>query len=762
MSARAEQLKANLIEKSVERVRERLEPKRAQVVERFLRQFYANVPPDDIIDEAPDNLYGAALALFGFARHRPAGVAKVRVYNPRLEEHGWKSSHTIVEVVNDDMPFLVDSVTADLNGADAEVHLVIHPIVQMVRDDQGKLTKVLDEADEAEGARKESFMHVKISEQPSERLEDIRLGLERVLKDVRAAVEDWRPMTGRCLEIVAELEKGPPPLPAEEVAEGIDFLKWLADDNFTLLGYREIEITGEGEKALTRIVPGSGLGVLRDDEAMVFDGLRSKGVLPPNVRLFLMQPELLHITKANKRGTVHRRVHMDTIIVRTFDTAGKVTGERLFVGLFTSGTYSRSPRDIPVLRRKVLDTVERSGFESNSHDGKALLHILETFPRAELFQISQDDLFNTAMGVLHLQERQRVALFVRQDPFERFISCLVYVPRDRYDTDLRLRYQKILSQAYGGEVVAFATQLTEAVLARLHVIIGTKPGAIPDVDFSVLEDRLVEAARSWIDRIETALIEDRGEEQGIRSLRNFAKAFPASYQEHFNEHTAVFDIARIEETLTTGELTMNLYRPIEAAAHEVHFKIFVAGDPVPLSDVLPMLENMGFRVIGEVPYDVMPAGRDKPVWIHDFEMEAEDGLEIDLGRVKDAFQDTFARVWREEMENDGFNKLVVRAELTAREVTVLRGYCKYLRQADNTFDQTDMEETLKGNPEITRRLSALFQVRFDPEHGDGKDEAGRGAATQAIVGEIEERLEQVSNLDEDRTTRQLIAIRDRA
>ncbi len=753
MSGRAEQLKADLIEKCRQRIHERLEPKRAAVVERFLQRFYANVPPDDIVGESPDNLYGAALAMFGFAQQRGPDQAKVRVYNPRLEEHGWKSSHTIVEVMNDDMPFLVDSVTAELNDADAEVHLVIHPIIEVERDKTGKLTR-LHEADSVpDGALKESVMHVQISEQPSERLEKIGQGLERVLCDVRAAVDDWRQMRGRCLEIVKKLEKSPPPLPADEVDEGVAFLKWLAEDHFTFLGYRSYIYTGKDTNAVIEVTPDSGMGVLRDEDVLVFDGLRSLGKQPAEVRHFLRQPQLLRLTKANRRATVHRPVLLDTIAVKIFDKKGAVTGEHLFAGLFTSVTYSRSPRDIPLLRHKVEETMARAGFESSSHDGKALMHILDSFPRDELFQTSQDELFTTAMGVLHLQERQRVALFARRDPFERFISCLVYVPRDRYDTHLRQRFQDILADAFDGEISSFTAQLSEAVLARLHIIVATTPGQIPDVDLLALEELLVDAARSWMDRLEEALIEDRGEEQGIRSLRRFAKAFPAGYQENFNEHLAVFDVTRIEETMESGRLGMNLYRRIEAAEHEVQFKIYVDGKPIHLSDILPMLENMGFKVIGEVPYDVWPTGRNTPVWIHDFEMVTEDGLPIDLGRVKDVFHEAFERVWQVDMENDGFNKLVVRAGLTARQVTILRGYCKYLRQARIPFSQAYMEETLKSNIEITRRLVDLFVARFDPAN-----QTDKGKAAMTLTVEIEECLEQVSNLDEDRIIRRFLNV----
>jgi glutamate dehydrogenase len=757
MTGGADQLKNDLIEKCVQRIHDRLEPKRAKVVERFLRIFYANVPPDDLIAEIPDNLYGAALSMFGFIQQRDPGLAKVRVYNPRLEEHGWKSSHTVVEIVNDDMPFLVDSVTAELNERDAEVHLVIHPIADVQRDDTGKLTSLRSEGDGSKGAARESIMHVLISEQPNEHMAELGAGLERVLADVRLAVRDWQPMRECCQAIIDGLKESPPALPEDEVSEGVDFLKWLVDDHFTFLGYRTYSFTGKGAKAAVEVQADSGLGILRDEQVLIFDGLRTMGKQPPVVRDFLKQPQLLRITKSNRKSTVHRPVHLDTIAVKIFDKSGAPAGEHLFVGLFTSVAYSRSPREIPLLRHKVDAMVARAGFAASSHDGKALMHILETYPRDELFQISADELFETSMGILHLQERQRVALFVRRDPFERFVSCLVYAPRDRYDSNLRMRFQKILSEAYGGEITSFTTQLSEAVLARLHITIATTPGAVPDVDISTLEELLVDAARSWTDRLEEALIDAQGEERGIRNLRRYAKAFPASYEENFNEHAAVFDLDRIEEALASGTLAMNLYHPIEAADHQVRFKIYRAGSPIHLSDILPMLENMGFKVVGEVPYDIWPAGRDEPVWIHDFEMFTEDGSAIELGAVKDTFHDAFRRVWQGDMENDGFNKLVVHAGLTSRQVIVLRGYCKYLRQARIPFSQAYMEETLKGNPEITRCLVKLFEARFDPA-GQQDGPAGAEAEAKRLLGEIESYLEQVSNLDEDRIIRRFLNV----
>ena len=756
MAVKAERQKSELIDLVATRVRDRLGSAQGQPAERFFRAFYAHVPPDDILDEKPDNLYGAALALWDHGQQRRAGTCKVRVYTPRPEERGWKSSHTIVEIINDDMPFLVDSVTAGLNGLGAEVYLVIHPIIHVERDAKGKLTGLREPGAQPNQAAGESFMHIQISEQPGERHAEISKAIEGVLEDVRASVEDWRPMRERLREIVTQLKTAPPPLSEEEIAEGVAFLEWMDGNNFTYLGYREYSFEGKGLSAVARVLPESGRGVLRDVQFSVFDGLRNLGSLPADVQDFLKQPELLRCTKSNRRATVHRPVHMDTVAVKCFDAKGNVSGERLFAGLFTSVAYSRSPRGIPLLRQKVARVTERAGFDPSSHDGKALDHILDTFPRDELFQIQEDEFLETAMGILHLQERQRIALFVRRDIFERFVSCLVYVPRDRYDTALRIKFHDILAAAYGGTVSSFTTYLTDEALARLHVIVGTTRGEVPEVNVPALERELVEAGRSWANRLEQALVEDRGEEQGLRLLRRYAKAFPASYQDRFDERTAVFGIARMEQVLKTGDLAMDLYRPRDAGEDQVNFKIYVTGDPVPLSDILPMLENAGLKVISEMPYDMRPAGDERRVWMHDFTMRTQDGSGIDLAEVKDAFHDAFAKVWHGEMDDDGYNKLVLCAGLSAREVVVLRAYSKYLKQARIPFSQDYMEQTLSKNPGIARTLVDLFSTRFAPQVRPGAGGGPTECRAAALVAEIEKALEGVANLDEDRIIRRLL------
>ncbi|MDF2094654.1 NAD-glutamate dehydrogenase [Aquibaculum arenosum] len=751
MAKRARKQCNELVETALEAVLSRGAADNCPALEVFARAFLADAPPEDVRHETPDNLAGMALDLFRFARQRDeASQAKIKVYDPTPEQEGWSSAHSAVAIVNNDMPFLVDSVTAELNRLGAEVFLVVHPILLVRRDAEGRLDSLAEATDPDADGRPESHMLLLISEQPRERHAEIAAGLEAVLADVRNAVEDWRLMRQRCRELLRELERDPPSLPREEIIEGIDFLEWLDDDHFTYLGYREYAFRGKGAEAVADIDAESGLGILRDPDYSIFAGLRSLGKLPSDVRAWVKSPQLVRITKANRRATVHRRVPMDTIAVKRFDRAGHVIGERVFVGLFTSTAYSRSPRQIPLLRRKVDDTIAAAGFVPGSHNGKALLHILETYPRDELFQIDAAELHQIAEGILHLQERQRTALFVRRDPFERFVSAMIFVPRDRFDTNLRLKLQNKVAEAYAGRVESFGTQIGESPLARLHVIVRTERGRVPKVDVEALESELAEVARSWIDLLEQGLVQAHGEEQGLRRFAQWQRAFPASYQEDFKESDAVADIAKIERLMEGSDLEVDLYRPQAAPRSVLRFKVYIRGRQLALSDMLPMLENMGLRVLGEVPYAVRPGDGEEEYWIHDFDLERPAG-EADLEAVRDAFHEVFSHVWFDRMENDGFNRLVLAAGLRAREIQILRAYCKYLRQAQIPFSQAYMEATLAANPDLTRKLAELFMQRFDPE----LQESG-GAAAQGLVDAVQAGLEEVANLDEDRIIRRYL------
>jgi glutamate dehydrogenase len=736
MASAIEAKKAGLVLKAEALVGEMRAVEDEPTAKRVIAEFYGHVPPADVAERSPRDLCGAALALLKFAKRRQPGKAKIRAYNPDPVDDGWSSPHTIVEIVNDDMPFLVDSVTAAINASDRVVHLVIHPVLAVLRRPDGRLAGIA--ANNGEGVR-ESWMHVEITAEPDPAgLAELTERLDGVLAQVRAAVEDWSRMGEALRRLMDELAGAKLPLPAGQIAEARDFLRWLGDDNFTFLGYREYPF-GDAAPPLS-----PGLGILREEGYRVFGGLRDLASLPPDVQEFVRRRELLIITKSDRRSSVHRHAHMDAIGVRRFGEGGEVVGVRLFLGLFTSLAYSRSPRAIPVLRVKVRHIVERSGLSPASHDGKTLLHILDSYPRDELFQADEAALFATVIGILNLQERQRIALFVRKDPLERFVSCLVYVPRDRYDTPLRQRFAALLTEAFDGELSTFYTHLDDSVFARIQFIVRTTRGAVPAVDVARLEARLAEAGRSWTDRLEEAAIAAFGEAEARERLHAL-KPFPPAYQARTSAAAAVADLVPVAKVLAGSPLEVALH-PREDAAQGL--RIYRARDPVVLSDILPIIENLGLRVVAEEPFRIESA-QGAVAWIHELALApaAAPLAEADGGRLAEAL----VAVWTSKLDNDGFNRLVAGAGLSARQVVILRLYGKILRQAGSPFSQAYIESALSRHPEIARRLVMLFEKRFDPQ-------AQKPLAALGEIQAIDHALDEVESLDEDRILRSYLAL----
>ncbi len=720
----------------------------AQQLGEFVRQYFGQVDPEDLAERQPADLYGATLSHWSFARKREPGQTKVRVFNPSIAEHGWQSTHTIIEIVNDDMPFLVDTVTMEVNRHGLTLHLIIHPLVELKRDAQGQLVQI-----GGAGALRESFIHVEVDRvADAAQLEALTADLARVLGDVRSAVADWQKMQERVLGTVAQLERQAPPIAAEELAEDFAFLRWLADGHFTFLGHRSHDLVSEGGNDTLKAVPDSGLGILRESSK---DPAAAFAALPAKVRAQARLPQLLIITKSTSRSTVHRPGHLDYIGIKRFDAQGQVVGEDRFLGLFTHTAYSASPADIPLLRKKVADVMARAGLAAGSHSGKALVNILETYPRDELFQTGGDELLNTAMGILHLEERQRFRLFVRREPYERFVACMIYAPRENYTTELRQKWQAILEQAFNGQGSEFNVHLSESMLARIQITVRTKPGEIPPYDVRELEQRLVAAARRWDDDLKSALIESAGEARGNALLRQYQGAFPAGYRDEFAARVAVHDIELIDKLSDAQPLGMNLYKPLEAPPGMLRFKLVVRGAPLVLSASLPMMEHLGMKVLDEHPHRIAPAGGAAPVWIHDFGLTSALGgadTDTDVDTLRPVFEEAFGAVYAGAVENDDFNRLVPAARLPAHDIVVLRAYAKYMRQTGFALSQAFIEGTLVANPAIAWLLVELFRLRFDPAP------AASQAAQDAKVAEIEAALENVANLSEDRVMRHYLAL----
>jgi glutamate dehydrogenase len=737
----------------------------------FLQRYYLHTAPEDLTDRDPVDVFGAALSHYRLAENRPQGTASVRVHTPTVEENGWTCSHSVVEVVTDDMPFLVDSVTNELTRQGRGIHVVIHPQVVVRRDVTGKLIEVLSTrtggGELPHDTHLESWIHVEIDRETDRGdLKQITADLLRVLSDVREAVEDWDKMREAALRMADELPKEPvaPDLREQEIEEARELLRWLAIDHFTFLGYREYQLRDDDTLAA---VPGTGLGILRSDP----HHSREEGHpvspsferLPADARAKAREHKLLVLTKANSRATVHRPSYLDYIGVKKFDADGNVVGERRFLGLFSSAAYTESVRRVPVIRRKVDEVLERAGFSPNSHDGRDLLQILETYPRDELFQTPADELEAIATSVLYLQERRRLRLYLRQDEYGRYYSALVYLPRDRYTTGVRLRIIDILKEELGGISVDFTAWNTESILSRLHFVVrvpqGTDLPELSDADKERIEARLVEAARSWADAFAEALNAELGEERAAELLRRYSNAFPEGYKADHTPRAAVADLVHLEQLTATQEqdgkdFSLSLYEPVGAAPEERRFKIYRRGDAVSLSAVLPVLSRLGVEVTDERPYELRCADR-SIAWIYDFGLRmptSKSGGDYgDDGRER--FQEAFAATWTGKAENDGFNALVLSAGLTWRQAMVLRAYAKYLRQAGSTFSQDYMEDTLRNNVHTTRLLVSLFEARMSPD----RQRAGR-EIVDALLEEVDAALDQVASLDEDRILRSFLTV----
>ncbi|WP_405424916.1 NAD-glutamate dehydrogenase [Streptomyces erythrochromogenes] len=734
----------------------------------YLQRYYLHTAPEDLTDRDPVDVFGAALSHYRLAENRPQGTANVRVHTPTVEENGWTSSHSVVEVVTDDMPFLVDSVTNELSRQGRGIHVVIHPQVVVRRDITGKLIEILGPDCDAHGPRTErphdslveSWIHVEIDRETDRAdLKQITVDLQRVLSDVRESVEDWEKMREAALRIADALPDEPtaPDLREYELEEARELLRWLADDHFTFLGYREYNLV-DGDSLAA--VPGTGLGILRSDphHSGKEDGhpvSPSFNRLPADARAKAREHRLLVLTKANSRSTVHRPSYLDYVGVKKFDADGNVVGERRFLGLFSSAAYTESVRRVPVIRRKVAEVLERAGFSPASHDGRDLTQILETYPRDELFQTPVDQLQSIVTSVLYLQERRRLRLYLRQDEYGRYYSALVYLPRDRFTTGVRLRLMDILREELGGISVDFTAWNTESILSRIHFVVrvpqGTELPVLTDGDVERIEGRLVEAARSWADGFDQALNAELGEERAAELLRHYGSAFSEGYKADHSPRAAVADLVHLERLRGSDkDFALSLYEPVGAGPGERRFKIYRAGEQVSLSAVLPVLQRLGVEVTDERPYELRCADRTN-AWIYDFGLRLSAG---DLGDdARERFQDAFAAVWNGQAENDNFNTLVLSAGLTWRQAVVLRAYAKYMRQAGSTFSQDYMEDTLRNNVHTTRLLVSLFEARMSPVR-----QAAGSELVDAMLEELDGALDQVASLDEDRILRSFLTL----
>jgi glutamate dehydrogenase len=720
----------------------------------FAEILFGRVPPEDLRMVPPEALADlAASAYRHLSAPRSPGAPDLRLTDVEIERGGRGREVTVVEVVNDNMPFLLDSTLAELVEQGYEPLLVAHPILAVERNGQGRLVRLGGEATASAtpGFRRESFIHIHL-----ERIDDGRArerlleGLGRVYADVAVAVRDWVDMRSRVRHLIETWRANPPPLDPGEIKEALAFLDWMVADNFTFLGVREYRFV-EGQAADT--VEGSGLGLLRDPSVRVLRRGGELVVMTPEIRAFLERPQALIISKANVKSRVHRRVHLDYVGVKLFSGEGRLEGELRLIGLFTASAYTSMTAEVPYLRRKIAAVVARAGFDPASHAGRALLNVMESYPRDELFQLSEDDLYRFVLEIMNLAERPRIRALPRVDEFDRFVSVLVYLPKDRYDTTARRRVGDFLAGIFGGRNSASYPAYPEGPLARIHYIIGRDEGHTPAVEQETLEQGIAAIVRTWGDSLRDALGERIGGARARALGTRYADAFSGAYREAFGAEAALRDLDILEKLSDARPRAVDLYRREGDSTTRLNLKVFSRGTALPLSERVPLLENLGFRVVNERTYRIVPAGADEGarVWFHDMTLERATGAPIDIPAIEGPLEAAILALFRGLAESDGFNRLVLEASMGWRDVAMVRAFGRYLRQIGLAFGQDYLARTLAGHPGIARNLVALFYARFDP-----RAEAGRTEAEARIRGEIEAALQEVASLDEDRILRRFL------
>jgi glutamate dehydrogenase len=671
--------------------------KRLDEAQFFISAFFSRIASTDVDLHTPAAWAQVVAGLLDFLQQRTPHRAAVRITGAA---HAARSA---VEIITDDMPFLVDTVSMILAEYSA-VHLVLHPVVKANRDAGGQLQQLGGEHGTAE-----SVMHFEVDSIVEESIRaQLTNRIEDALEDVRAAVRDWNTMREKALAIAADLPNRKLPLDPASVNEASEFLRWLADDNFTFLGYREYEVAKTDGDEVLRPVEESGLGILHKSERSIAPrSLRSLAAhdLPQSGAY-----DAIILTKTNARSHVHRAGNMDYVGVLKFDANGAPVSEQRFLGLFTSNAYMMRPQEVPLVRRRVEAVLARSGLKRDAYSGKALRHILETLPPEELFQSTEDELFATAMGILELQQRARTRLFLRRDRYGRFFTCLVFVPRERFNTTVRERIEGMLREVFHGESLDSNVLMGESALARLHVTVRPHLGDHPKFNTQELETRLQHIVRNWYDGLRDSLIGKAGEAQGVALFNRFGKLLPAGYIEDVAPEQAALDVIALTTLKSDDSIHLHLYE--DTRDQSLRFKVIHVGAPISLSDALPMLENMGVRMLAEHVYTLESEGR--TLTIHDFELKTKAPLKFDLAHLRDRFERGFEALWRGEAESDGFNNLVLLAQADWRQVATLRGYCKYLQQVGIAFSQSYMEETLIRYPAIAGLLIELFNAKFDP------------------------------------------------
>lgn len=717
----------------------------AKAIEAFTHLYYSTTPKQELEHRKLEDLYGATLAFWSFIQNTNSD-SKIRVFNPDFEDHGWQSTHTIVEILHRDIPFLVDSIRMELNRRELSIHFINQAVMPIARNDKGDLD--LNDSFKADTESHEAVVYIEIDRHTDSKLiASLTDTLQDVLSEICLVVDDFATFKVKSSEALGWIKETEGPFSKKDVQEAGSFVEWLCDNHFTFMACEDFTITRKDGKTLYYRDSSNVNGLFHkflhgSDDVDIAE-------LSDSRQAVILAPQLVSLTKSARRSRVHRPAYPDYVTIKKIDKNGQVVGGRRFLGLFTSNVYTESPFLIPIVRKKALTVIKDSKIDPGSHNGKELRHILEVFPRDELLHSDIDHLTKTCIGILNIQERRRTQVFIRCDQLNKFLTCLVYVPRDLYNTELRQRVQGILVDAFAPKYVEFTTFFSESTLARTYFSLRLDSKKTIDFDVAKIEKDIQAVARSWQDDLLSALTESTGEEKGNQFFQDFRSAFGASYREQFSPRTAVVDIQHVNTIKADDEIAMSLYRNVADKGNYFKFKLYNPNTLLPLSDVIPILENLGLRVLGEHPYG-LTLTHGKEYWIHDFTLLYTFSDNVDLHESKDQFQEAFKAIWAGKAENDGFNKLLLGAKLGWREVALLRAYARYMKQIGFAFSESFIADTLCKYPALASFIVRYFTIRFDLAHG-GLDARKKllGTMTETFFSD----LDQVESINEDKIFR---------
>ncbi len=716
----------------------------ADKLDEFAHILYQRFPFAEACDRRLLDLFGNTYGSWRFVQKLDRRRPKIRIFNPDYEQHGWVSNSTIVAVLSRDMPFIRDSIRAEFHRRGIAIHQIYAALYSAERDADGRLVSFhARESDDASDHVDEVLMYMEVARHsdPST-LADLTSTLEDIMSEVTLVVDDFSEMTQRVHETVDAIANTGIDYCSDSLKENMAFLNWTLQNNFTFLGFERLSVKGKGKKLSVQRAEGSELGIMRLRTSRGPDNLKRE--LLGDLTDSPVAHRQITFAKSIYRSRVHRDTYPQYFTVKIYNDSGAVVEQMRFLGLFTSPVYTQSTLGIPIVRSKVREVIKLTGFKAHSHDAKEITRIMEVHPRDELFQSSIEQLFEAVMDINRLQERRKIKLLVRRGTYGRFVSCLVFTPREIYHTELRVKIQAILSEAFSAEEAEFTTFFSESILTRTHFFFRLCEDAPAMVNVAMLEAELIDACYSWEEQLQDALIDELGEEHGTQLAEMYRQAFQAGYREDFAPRVAINDLRRIESLEQGQPIAMSFYRLMGESDDQLRFRLYQADSPLPLSDVIPVLENLGLRVIGENPYDIRR--RDgRTFWVHDFSLTYGLSQHVDVQAVSDDFQQTFAAVWRGAAESDNFNKLVLGTALNWRQIALLRAYARYMKQIRFSLSGSYIAAALLRYPKISELLVRLFYQRFDPDFSSDDREGAEQETETAIMAALED----VSNLNDD-------------